>query len=221
MSTERWIVAGGVALMAGAAWWYTAQGAWQMSHMDQAPGMFMPHGGPWTAEEFWLLFVMWAVMMAAMMLPSAMPMILLFGAKQTSVATALFTGGYLAAWTSFSVAASAAQWGLHQAALLSPMMVSRSPTLASAVLLIAGAFQWTPWKQQCLRQCQSPMGFFLNHWRPGNAGAVEMGWKHGLYCMGCCWAVMGLLFVVGVMNLVWVAGIAILVLAEKAAPGWR
>jgi predicted metal-binding membrane protein len=138
------------------------------------------------------------------------------------VPTGLFLLGYLVVWSAFSLAAAVAQWALHGAALLSPMMKSSSPLLAGALLVFAGVFQWTPWKHACLNHCRSPLQFLLHDWREGPGGALAMGMKHGAFCAGCCWMLMALLFVAGVMNMLWVAAITILVLLEKVAPrGWR
>jgi predicted metal-binding membrane protein len=172
------------------------------------------------------LFLMWAEMMVAMMLPSAAPMILTFAAvnrkrreqEEPFVPAGIFVLGYLAIWTGFSVLAALAQWALHSTALLSPMMVSTSPVLGGTLLIMAGVFQWTPLKHACLRHCRSPLSFLITDWREGSGGAFIMGLKHGAYCTGCCWFLMALLFVAGVMNMWWVALIAIFVLLEKIAP---
>jgi predicted metal-binding membrane protein len=169
---------------------------------------------------------MWAMMMVAMMIPSAAPMILMFAtlnrrrrAQQGPlVSTTVFVLGYLLVWGGFSVGATLAQWGLHAAALLSPMLVSTSPLLGGILLMAAGIFQWTPLKSICLRQCRSPLGFMMTEWREGAWGALLMGLRHGRYCVGCCWILMALLFVAGVMNLLWVAVIAAFVLVEKVLP---
>jgi len=138
------------------------------------------------------------------------------------VSTGMFVLGYLVVWSGFSLIAALAQWALHGAALLSPMMKSNSSILGGVILIGAGLFQWTPWKRACLNHCSSPLGFLLGEWREGRAGALAMGIKHGAYCTGCCWLLMALLFVAGVMNLLWVAVIALLVLLEKVVPrrGW-
>ncbi len=189
-------------------------------------GMAMPALHAWTVGYFVLMFLMWAVMMVGMMLPSAAPMILLYDrvrerqeAKGANLAaTAIFAAGYLAAWALFSLAAVLAQWALEQAALLSPMMVSASPWLGGGLLILAGVYQWTPLKNACLVHCRAPITFLAHHWRPGRAGAFRMGLHHGLYCVGCCWVLMALLFVFGVMNLIWIAMLAIFVLLEKVLP---
>jgi predicted metal-binding membrane protein len=196
-----------------------------MAGMDM-PAMQMSGFDSWNASALLLLFLMWAVMMVAMMVPSAVPMIQGFvavnerrrNASRPVIPVGVFVLGYIVAWTSFSAAAALAQWGLHRAALLSPMMVSTSPILSGGLLLAAGIFQWTPLKRACLRNCRSPLTFLMSGWRDGTAGAFFMGLHHGAYCVGCCWALMVLLFVVGVMNLLWVAVIALFVIAEKVLP---
>jgi predicted metal-binding membrane protein len=197
------------------------------SGMTMADGADMPMPGmrPWSAVELLLLFLMWLTMMVAMMLPSAAPMILLVATIQRrrqersspAVPTAVFAAGYLLVWTLFSAAAALAQWGLHEAALLSPAMASTSPVLGGLILVVAGVYQWLPIKSACLSHCRSPLGFLSSEWREGSAGALVMGFRHGLFCLGCCWALMTLLFVAGVMHLLWVAAIAGLVLVEKVA----
>jgi predicted metal-binding membrane protein len=176
----------------------------------------------WSAANWLAVFIMWAVMMAAMMLPTAMPMVSVFGtlnrARGEAGRTAAFVAGYLALWTAFGAAATAAQWVLQTRGLLSPMIVSMSPVLSAALLAIAGIFQFTPLKQACLRACRSPLGFLLTDWRDGLWGAARMGVRHGLYCLGSCWALMALLFVGGAMNLLWIAALTLLVAMEKIAP---
>jgi predicted metal-binding membrane protein len=168
---------------------------------------------------------MWAVMMAGMMAPSAAPVFLLYAqtrstrsAGATSPAVFLFGSGYLAVWTAFSAAAALAQWALHQAALLSPAMQLVSPRIAGTLLIAAGAYQLAPWKQKCLAHCRSPLGFLMTYWRNGLWGAFQMGFSHGLFCLGCCWALMILLFALGVMNLIWVAALTAFILLEKVGP---
>jgi predicted metal-binding membrane protein len=194
-----------------------------MAGMDRA--MAMPAKG---MVDLLLLLVMWWVMMVGMMLPGATPTVLTFATVnrgrrargQAYVPTALFTLGYLLAWGGFSVAATLAQWGLERAALLSPMdMASDSRLFGGVLFLAAGLYQLTPLKHACLTHCRSPLDFVLNHWRDGTGGALRMGLAHGLYCLGCCWILMLLLFVGGVMNLLWVAALAIVALAEKVFPG--
>ena len=130
----------------------------------------------------------------------------------------MFGLGYVTVWVGFSACAALAQWGLHQRALLSPAMAASSPYLAGAILIAAGAYQLTPWKGACLTHCRSPLGFLMTNWRDGRLGALQMGVRHGAYCLGCCWALMCVLFVVGVMSLLWVAALTGFVLLEKIGP---
>ena len=226
---DRIIVVSGLAVIMAVSWAYVSSLASDMQNMDVPTELAMPQMQAWGITNFALTFVMWAVMMVAMMTPSAAPMILVFAGinrrrqKQQAphVSTSVFLLGYLVVWAAFSVLATAAQWGLHAVSLLSPMMVSTSPVLGGILLLGAGIYQWTPFKHACLSKCRSPLGFVLNEWREGRWGAFVMGLKHGSYCTGCCWSVMALLFVAGVMNLVWVAAIAGFILLEKVAPGGR
>jgi len=181
---------------------------------------------PWTSLDFALTFAMWTVMMVGMMVPSATPTALIYAAVARKAAlqgavlapTIIFVSGYVAVWTVFSLLATVIQWGLEWAALLSPMMASTSPSLGATLLVGAGVYQLTPMKAACLRHCRAPAQFISQHWRPGRAGAFHMGIIHGAYCLGCCWILMGLLFLGGVMNLLWIAGITITVLAEKVLP---
>ncbi|MFN2431722.1 MAG: DUF2182 domain-containing protein [Gemmatimonadota bacterium] len=213
----------GVALLAVLAWAHVLRLA---DRMHAPEHMAMPMALAWGAADFAALFAMWAVMMAAMMLPSAAPMILLFAAtnrtrrrhQHPAAPTTLFVAGYLLAWSVYSALAASAQVALHNAALLSPMMVGTSRVLGGTLLIAAGLYQWTPLKRTCLSHCRSPLAFLSTEWREGALGALRMGLKHGSYCVGCCWVLMALLFVGGVMNVLWVAAIAVLVLAEKLAP---
>lgn len=183
----------------------------------------------WSAADFALTFAMWAVMMVGMMVPSAAPMSLLYAAvarraraQGSAVAPAfVFVAGYVAVWTAFSLGATLAQWGLERAALLSPMLASTSPAFGAALLAGAGLYQWTSWKESCLDHCRAPAHFFAAHWRDGALGAFRMGVMHGLYCLGCCALLMALLFFGGVMNLLWVAGLALFVLVERLTPRGR
>ena len=180
---------------------------------------------PWTVADGFITFGMWAVMMVGMMAGTAAPVLLLFaaalagrGERGVPRAVLMFGLGYLIVWVGFSACAALAQWGLHRAAMLSPAMAASSPRLAGAILIAAGAYQLTPFKGACLTHCRSPLGFLMTNWRDGTMGALRMGLGHGVYCLGCCWALMSVLFVVGVMNLVWVAALTVFVLAEKIAP---
>jgi len=223
---DRRVVLTGLVGITALSWAYLAYLASRMAAMPmQMSGMAMPQWQPWGAIESALMLLMWAVMMVAMMVPSASPMILAFTAMyrrqdhaDAVPPTAAFVAGYVIVWSGVSLAATLAQWGLHQAALLSPMMVSTRPILGGLLLFAAGAFQWSRLKQICLSKCRTPLGFLLGEWRDGSRGALVMGLRHGLFCTGCCWALMALLFVGGVMNLLWVAAIAAFVLFEKIAP---
>ncbi|MCW2659306.1 MAG: hypothetical protein JWP83_458 [Mycobacterium sp.] len=219
---------GGITL---AAWVYVvmtarrmATGSADMSGQSMAPMMDAMSGvQPWTATEFGLRLAMWTVMMVAMMVPTAAPMTLMYAAVARKAAaqhnplapTFVFVTGYIAMWTVFSVVATVAQHALDQAALLSPMMVSRSSLFGAALLIAAGIYQFTPLKNVCLRNCRNPAHFMSGNWRTGNLGAIRMGLRRGANCVGCCWILMGLLFVGGVMNLLWIAAIAVFVLLEK------
>ena len=209
------------------SWSYLLHGAGTLEDMG---GMLMPmSSGPWTAHHTLLMLAMWSVMMAAMMLPGAAPMILFYGLVargrrdrgERVGAPSMFALGYALVWAVFSLGAVALQYVLEAAALLSPMMEATSIVMAGSVLILAGLYQWTPWKNACLRQCASPLEFVLFHWREGHAGAWHMGLRHGMYCVGCCWVLMLLLFAGGVMNLVWIAGLALFVMLEKIAPARR
>ena len=223
---DRALVAAGLTAAIAAAWLYLLAGAGMV--MPAMEGMAMPVPA-WSPGYAVLMLGMWAVMMAAMMLPGAAPMILLYASiarRRRSQGGAvpnagIFALGYVAAWGGFSVAAVALQFGLAEAALISPAMRTTSTMLAGSVLIGAGVWQWTPLKDACLRHCRSPLEFVLGYWREGAAGAFRMGLRHGAYCLGCCWMLMVLLFVGGVMNLLWIAGLALYVLIEKIAPGGR
>jgi predicted metal-binding membrane protein len=169
----------------------------------------------WDAPHLILLWAMWAVMMTGMMLPSAAPMVMLGGNGARPYFLAL---GYLSSWLAFSVGATALQWLLMRALVLTPMMEVSGPRVGAVLLLIAGVYQWTPLKHACLATCQSPMAFVTRRWRSGNTGAFRMGAEHGAYCVGCCWALMLLLFAGGVMNLMVIAALTAFVAFEKLAP---
>ena len=214
----RVLLVGGLLAVAAVSWAYLAHMGRDMDPACAAMGMSM--GAAW-------IFTMWAVMMVAMMVPTAVHTTLLYArllrgrdaAAAIAAPVALFVTGYVAAWTLFSAAATALQLGLERAAVMSPAaMKLDSPTAGGLALVAAGVFQWTPWKDACLTRCRSPLGFFLASWRDGPLGALRMGVHHGLTCLGCCWALMLLLFVLGTMDLLWIAGLTALVLVEKIAP---
>jgi predicted metal-binding membrane protein len=222
---DRTIVVIGATAISMLGWTYLFFQGWAMQHMDIV-AMAMPSTNAWDARDLLLVFAMWAVMMIAMMVPSATPMLLTFATVARSrraqerafVPVWVFLGGYLVLWTAFSVAATLAQWALHSLLLISPMMVGTSPVLGSVLLVLAGIYQWTPFKQACLRHCRTPLQFLLTYWQDGTAGAFLIGLRHGAYCLGCCWLLMAILFAVGVMNLAWIAALSVFVLLEKIVP---
>ncbi|MEO6971540.1 MAG: DUF2182 domain-containing protein [Chthoniobacterales bacterium] len=224
LKRDRLIVGGGVLLVAVLAWWYTIATAQQMGGLAMQVGR--PDPNAWPVASLGPLFVMWVVMMVAMMLPSAAPMIFTFAAvarnrrqhQRPYVQVAVFVSGYFVVWGGFSAVATVAQWLLHREALLSPMMVASSALLSGILLLLAGVFQFTPLKRSCLTHCRAPLEFITTRWRDGWGGAFTMGLEHGLFCTGCCWALMALLFVLGMMNLLWIAALTILVGLEKVLP---
>jgi predicted metal-binding membrane protein len=237
---DRRLIAAALALLVVLAWAYLVLLSRQMggdesmvampsmADMPGMPGMSAADGvsTAWAPVRLALALLMWWAMMIGMMVPSATPMILLFGnvqrrqlaAESPARRVSLFAAGYLVTWGMFSLLAAAAQAGLTEAALLAPMDLSVTSWLGAVLVALAGGYQLTPLKNGCLRRCRSPAEFLSSHWRRGDAGAFHMGIAHGLYCVGCCWLLMGLLFVVGVMNLLWVAAIAALVLIEKLLP---
>jgi len=229
---DRHAVVGALILLTALAWGYLVLLAGEMGMtlsggMEQIQSMMAPR--PWTTLDAIFMFSMWAVMMVGMMTPSATPMILLYAmvlrksAKTDSplIPTAAFFAGYVAVWSGFSAAATGAQWGLERATLLSPMMISTSTVFAGTVLIVAGVYQWTPYKNVCLARCREPVWFLSRMWRDGTRGAFRMGLVHGAFCLGCCWLLMALLFVGGVMNLLSVAAITVFVMVEKVAPFGR
>jgi len=218
---------GGPVAITVAAWIYLAVVARDMSAMSSM-AMAMPmHPAPLGAEQLVGLVVMWVVMMVAMMLPTALPMLVTYArlrsaepnAVRLTADVAAFVAGYVAAWSAFGLVATAFQALLTDYAYLSPMtMKLGSALVAGAILVAAGIYQWLPWKDACLGRCRSPIGFLMTAWRDGPAGAFAMGWRHGLFCVGCCWALMAILFVAGVMNAFWMAVLAGYMLAEKVVP---
>jgi predicted metal-binding membrane protein len=228
---QRAIVLAALLLITVLAWTWLAHLAAQMSPpMAAMPGMAMaPTLQAWTPGHALFLFAMWAVMMVGMMTPSVTPMLLLYqrvaqqanAAGHTFAPTGWFLGGYLAAWALFAAVATLAQWALESAALLSPMMDSASHRLGGALLLLAGIWQWLPAKDACLARCRAPLSFVQRHggFQQGAIGSLRLGFLHGLYCVGCCWALMALLFLFGVMNLLWIAALMFVVLLEKILPG--
>ncbi len=236
---DRVVASAALLCITAIAWWYTSRLAagMEMGGMDMhgwrmiSTGFRMamsPASAPWTIENFVLMFVMWTVMMVGMMTPSIGPVTLLYaGVRRRAISdgkpfasTGWFVSGYLLAWTGFSLVATLAQWLLERATLLSPTMSMATVPLSGALLIVAGLYQWTPLKRLCLAHCQSPFAFLQRHggfqrdaWK-----SIALGLRHGTYCLGCCWGLMILLFVGGIMNLVWIAAISALVLVEKVTP---
>lgn len=221
---QRYVSLAGLAGVTALAWLYLFVIGGGMP--PPATSVDPTHLRPWQATDIGLTFLMWTVMMVAMMLPGAAPTILLYATVSSRQRESggrggsmpLFTLGYVLVWTAFSVGATLLQWLLHESAVAMPGGMRVSPLLAGVILLLAGVYQMTPFKRSCLKHCRSPLDFVLTRWRKGPGGAVVMGLEHGAFCLGCCWAVMLLLFVGGVMNLLWVAAIAAFVLIEKTVP---
>jgi len=216
---------GALATVTAAAWAYLLLGAGIETDMGGGQMMVMPSA--WSLPYGALISLMWWVMMVAMMLPTAAPTVLLVttlawdrlpNPNLVPATAMLFASGYLLVWSGFSLTATLLQWKLDNAGLLSETMAFGNGLLASTVLVAAGLYQWTPLKDACLRHCRSPTEFLIRRWRPGSLGAVGMGVRHGLFCLGCCWMFMALLFVGGLMNLAWVGAISLFVLVEKAMP---
>jgi predicted metal-binding membrane protein len=229
---DRAVVLGSLAVVVVLAWAWLLLGAGiDMEEMDMGGGQLMLMLPEWSLSYGLVVFAMWAVMMLAMMLPSVAPVTLLVAsiARKRAAAggafgagTALFVLGYLTVWIGFAGLATLLQWGLDEAGLMSDTMALANRVVAGIVLIGAGIYQWTPLKETCLRHCRSPLHFLLFHWREGRLDVFLSGLGHGAFCLGCCWMLMALLFVGGIMNLVWIAAIALLVLIEKTLPsgGW-
>ena len=221
---QRLILLAGFIGLCLLAWASMAKEASSMNSIGHLPACCIPQLKPWHMEDFLVVSLMWAVMMVAMMTPSAIPMLLTFAfvnrkrSKEAFVPTWIFFCGYLLVWTIFSFLVALVQWYLHQKALISPTMISSSGLLSGILVMVAGVFQFTPLKNTCLAHCQSPLSFLMGHWHEGKRGALLMGLKHGLYCSGCCWVLMLLLFVFGVMNIAWIALLTLVVLLEKIIP---
>jgi predicted metal-binding membrane protein len=236
---DRAVVIAALAIATALAWAYVLwladdmrMGGMDMTGFRMVPaglGMMMPAAVPWAPVEFVFVYVMWAVMMVGMMTPSVAPMVLIYARVGRQAAeqgkpfapAALFAGGYLLVWIVSSAAAMIAEWALDRALLLTPMMESANRTFGGTVLIATGLYQWMPLKDACLKQCQAPLQFIQRHggFRRDAAGSLALGARHGLYCLGCCWALMALLFVGGVMNVLWIAALTIIVLTEKVVPG--
>jgi predicted metal-binding membrane protein len=226
---DRTLVLAGLAAVIALSWvWLLIGAGLHMDEMDMGGGQVMLMAPAWSPGYAAMIFLMWIIMMAAMMLPSAAPAILLVaalarqrGERHAVSSSWQFASGYLAIWGAFSLLATGLQFALDRAGLLSGTMASDSAVLAALLLIAAGIYQWTPWKQACLRHCRSPIDFLTRYWRQGPFGPMRAGAWHGAFCLGCCWMLMGLLFVGGLMNMFWIAGLALLVLVEKLFPYGR
>jgi predicted metal-binding membrane protein len=220
---DRWIVVCALLVITALALGYTF---WLATGFDMS-GMMSPEYRPWSAGYFTFMLVMWVVMMIGMMTPSVAPMILLYAAMARKDASphsfappGWFFAGYLLAWIGFAAAATLLQWLLEWGAVVAPMMAGTGPTLGGMALVAAGIYQWLPLKQSCLASCRAPLSFVQRHggFQSGAMGSLRLGALHGFYCIGCCWALMALLFAFGVMNLGWIAALMIVVLLEKLLP---
>ncbi len=237
---DRIIIIASLVFLTVLAWLYVVwladdmvMGGMDMTGYRMIPAgqaLMMPASSPWQPIEFAYVFVMWIVMMVGMMTPSVTPMLLVYArvGRQTTDAlpvasVAWLAGGYFLAWIAFSLLATSLQWVLERAGLLTPAMAGASNILGGALLILAGLYQWTWLKDVCLRQCQTPLGFILSRggFQRTRASSTMLGFRNGVYCLGCCWALMAILFALGVMNLFWIAALAILVLLEKIMPSGR
>lgn len=238
LARHRVVSAAALILLTLLAWGWLLAGAGMEMHTNVSlspisggdnhpPGMTMGQPMPWSVGHYTLVFAMWWSMMVAMMLPSGAPVILLFArvAKHANAegqpAAGFFLAGYLVTWGCFSLVATVLEHVLERSELLSSMMKSQNHRLSAAILISAGIYQLSPLKEVCLRHCRSPAQFLSSHYRPGSLGALRMGFRHGTYCIGCCWLLMALLFVGGVMNLAWIALLTLIVAAEKLLPFGR
>ena len=244
LKLECWVVLICLILICFLGWVYVLSGAgmgmsaWEMTHFSLMPHhnagmqMNMPEMGmksiPWSFQHFLIVILMWWVMMIAMMLPSASPIILLYALvmqhaqkntiSQKVIPTAYFVAGYLIIWLLFSLLATLLQWRLEQQDLLSMSLISNNSWISGGLLITAGIYQFSPLKTACLKLCRTPAQFIANYMQKGKLGALKMGLQHGWFCLGCCWGLMLLLFVGGVMNLLWIVGLSVFVLVEKVFP---
>jgi predicted metal-binding membrane protein len=222
---DRWLVGGALAVTVALCWGWIVPMARDMYGAMTGPAAWMMTDR-WDFTHLSLLFAMWVVMMAGMMLPSAAPTLFLYAGvirkspdgERAPVHVYAFAGGYLLVWTAFSLVACVLQRGLANLLLLTPMMEARGRAVGGALLVVAGLYQLTPFKRTCLESCRSPAAFIARHWQRGVAGGFRLGLVHGAYCLGCCWALMLLLFAGGVMNLWWIGALTVFVLLEKLAP---
>jgi predicted metal-binding membrane protein len=227
---DRMVVITGLGFVTFSAWAWTLIGASTMissaGGMEDMIGSVTMSVADWSSSHAALIILMWWIMMAAMMLPSAVPLVLLATSLHRrrdrhgspALMATVLTTGYLAVWGAFSLCATLAQWGLEVSGFISRTTMGAGPVLAAVILIAAGLYQISLAKRICLTRCRSPVSFIAEHWRPGAAGALRLDLLHGGFCVGCCWFLMGLLFVGGVMNPFWIGGIALYVLLEKIAP---
>lgn len=227
LKKDRFIVLTALSLICILSWLYIIYLYNQMYPMNMDALFFaMPMTAKWSWTDFVLLFLMWFVMMIAMMTPSVTPLVIIFTLinrkrrqqQNPYVPSGYLLGGYFLVWAVFSLFATLLQWLLQRVALLNPEMVTTSKVLGGVILITAGTFQFTPLKNTCLHNCRSPMGFIHQYWKDGKNGALRMGIQNGIYCLGCCWILMILLFVSGIMNILWIAIITLFVLIEKVLP---
>jgi Predicted metal-binding integral membrane protein len=227
LKKDRFIVLTALSLICVLSWLYIIYLYNQMYPMNMHALFFaMPMTSQWSWTDFVLLFLMWFVMMIAMMTPSVTPLVLIFTLinrkrqqqQNPYVPSGYLLCGYFFVWAAFSLLATLLQWLLQRVALLNPEMVTTSKVLGGIILITAGLFQFTPLKNTCLRNCRSPLSFIHQYWKDGKAGAFGMGMRNGIYCLGCCWIIMILLFVSGIMNILWIAIITLFVVIEKVLP---
>lgn len=228
LKKDRYILIAGLFFLCALSWWYIIYLYQQMHPMNMDAFLFaMPMTPHWTLSDFVLLFFMWLVMMIAMMVPSVAPLVLIFAMvnrqkremQNPFVPAGYLLGGYFIVWTLFSFLATILQWFFQKISWLNPEMVVTNRILGGVMLIAAGLFQFTPLKTRCLNYCRNPVDFIHHRWKQGKAGALKMGIGNGVYCLGCCWTLMILLFVTGIMNVLWIALIAAFVLVEKLLPG--
>ena len=222
---DRYLLISSLSVVVLLAWFYLYRLYENMPDMQTMTNM--PMGiKPWTLLDFSMMLLMWVIMMIGMMVPTAMRSVMIYSqivskarsSGKSVASTYYFVSGYIVVWSLFSIAATVLQWFLESRALVSPMMVSTSSYLGAGLLISAGIYQLTPLKEVCLKHCQSPAEFIANNYKKGALGAFQIGFNHGAYCLGCCWVIMGLLFVGGVMNLLWILAISLFVLLEKLLP---
>ena len=224
LKNDRFIVLTALSLICVLSWLYLIYLYNQMYPMNMDALFFaMPMTPQWSWTDFVLLFLMWFVMMIAMMIPSVTPLVIIFTVinrkrlqqQNPYISSGYLLSGYFLVWAAFSLFATLLQWWLQRVSLLNPAMVTTSKILGGIILIAAGIFQFTPLKNTCLHNCRSPLGFIHQHWKDGKRGAIRMGIQNGIYCLGCCWILMMLLFVSGIMNILWIAIISLFVLIEK------